>query len=94
MPVARIPSLMRDLTGGKAEVEVAGETVRDVVNNLEKMFPGIKKRLVEGGQIKPGISVFIDGDVTTSSVLEPVGEHSEVHFLPRIGGGCLCRADF
>ena len=89
MARVRIPSLMRDLTGGKAEVEVAGATVRDIVNNLDKMFPGIKKRLVDGGQIKPGISVFIDGDVTTSSVLEAVGEHSEVHFLPRIGGGCV-----
>ncbi len=87
MPWVRIPSSMQALTEGKARVTVPGETVREVINNLEQQFPGIKGRLIDGGQVRPEISVFIDGDITTSGVLEPVDENSDVHFLPRIAGG-------
>ena len=47
----------------------------------------MKERLVDGGRIKPNISVAIDGEVTTLGMLSKVGETSEVHFLPAIGGG-------
>ena len=87
MPTVYIPSLMQGLTGGKHTVEVEGSTVRQVVEALEQAYPGMKERLVEGGRIKPSISVAIDGEVTTLGMLERVGENSEVHFLPAISGG-------
>ena len=87
MPTVYIPSLMQSLTGGKQTVEVEGSTVRRVVEALEQAYPGMKERLAEGGRIKPNISVAIDGEVTTLGMLEKVGESSEVHFLPAIGGG-------
>ncbi len=91
MPTVYIPSLMQSLTGGKQTVEVEGSTVRQVVEALEQAHPGMKERLVEGGRMKPNISVAIDGEVTTLGMLEKVGENSEVHFLPAIGGGSRYR---
>ena len=82
-----VPSLMQPLTGGKDRVEVAGSTVRQVVDNLEAEYPGIKDRLVEDRRIKPNIAVAVDGEITPLGLLEKVGENSEVHFLPAIGGG-------
>ena len=89
MATVFIPSLMQNLTDGKHEVEVAGATVRQIINNLETAFPGMKERLLDQGQIKPNISVAVDGEVTPLGLLEKVGEDSEVHFLPAIGGGAL-----
>ncbi|MCH8108920.1 MAG: MoaD/ThiS family protein [Chloroflexi bacterium] len=87
MATVFIPSLMQNLTGGESRVEIQGSTVRQIVENLEKAFPGMKQRLVEDNRIKPSISVAIDGEVTPMGMLEKVGENSEVHFLPAIAGG-------
>ncbi|MCH7786443.1 MAG: MoaD/ThiS family protein [Chloroflexi bacterium] len=87
MATVFIPSLMQTLTGGESKVEIQGSTVRQIVENLEKAFPGMKQRLVEDNRIKPSISVAIDGEVTPMGMLEKVGENSEVHFLPAIAGG-------
>jgi molybdopterin converting factor small subunit len=78
---------MQKLTDGKATVDVPGSSVRQIVNNLEEMYPGTKDRLSEGFKLKSTISVAVDGEVTPLGILEKVGENSEVHFLTAIGGG-------
>jgi molybdopterin synthase sulfur carrier subunit len=78
---------MQKLTGGKSKVQVVGSTVRQIVENLETDFPGMKDRLVEENRIKGNISVAIDGEITPLGMLGKVEEGSEVHFLPAIGGG-------
>ena len=87
MATVFIPSLMQKLSDGKGKVRVEGATVRQIVNNLDAEYPGFKDRLVEDGRIKGNISVAIDGEITPLGMLEKVGEESEVHFLPAIGGG-------
>ena len=87
MATVFIPSLMQTLTDGEKRVRVEGSTVRQIINNLDGMYPGVKERLVEDDRVKPNISVAVDGEVTPLGMLEKVGEDSEVHFLPAIGGG-------
>lgn len=87
MATVYIPSLMQTLTGGESKVEIQGSTVRQIVENLEAAYPGMKQRLVDDNRIKPSISVAVDGEVTPMGMLEKVGENSEVHFLPAIAGG-------
>ena len=87
MATVFIPSLMQNLTDGKHRVEIQGSTVRQIVDNLEDAYPGMKERLVDNNQIKLNISVAVDGEVSPIGMLEKVGENSEVHFLPAIGGG-------
>jgi len=89
MATVFIPSLMQSLTGGQQTVEIEGATVRQIIENLEKAHPGMKERLVADNRVKPNISVAVDGDVTPMGMLEKVGDNSEVHFLPAIGGGGL-----
>jgi molybdopterin converting factor small subunit len=59
-----IPSLLQSLTNGADKVVVSGATVGEIIDNLEARFPGIKDRLVQGGEIRPHIAVAIDGDVS------------------------------
>lgn len=87
MATVFVPALMRKLTDDKATLEVPGVTVREVINNLETEYPGIKDRLVDKFKIKSSISVAVDGEISPMGILAKVGEQSEVHFLPAIGGG-------
>ena len=87
MALVFIPSLMQELSSGEQRVNVQGNNIRQVIDNLDAVYPGFKDRLVEDGRVKPNISVAIDGEITPLGMLEKVREDSEVHFLPAISGG-------
>ena len=89
MPEVWIPPGMQRLTGGQQKVQVAGQTVRQVVDNLERAFPGMKMELYDEEEdiLMPGMAVIIDGETSQLGLLERVQEDSEVHFLPALGGG-------
>ncbi len=87
MPTVIVPALLRKLTNGQERVAVRGSTVRQVVEDLDRQFPGMKAQLVEEGELKPGIAVSVDGEMGVGGLLDPVKETSEVYFLPAIGGG-------
>jgi molybdopterin converting factor small subunit len=87
MAVVWIPPLLRDLTDGKERVTVPGDTVRQVIAQLEKTYPGVEARLCEEGRLRPNISVAVDGQLSSERLRQRLSEMSEVHFLPVIGGG-------
>jgi sulfur-carrier protein len=87
MAVVWIPSLLQNLTGGEEKLAVSGVTVGEIIDNLEARFPGIKERLVDGGEIRPHIAVAIDGDVSPEGLDQDVEESSEIHFIPALSGG-------
>lgn len=82
-----IPPLLRDLTAGAEQVETTGVTMRQVVNALDSQFPGMRDRLCEGDGLRPGISVAVNGTVSSLGLLQKIPDGAEVHFLPAIGGG-------
>ena len=82
-----IPTMLLAVTGGVKHVDLEGRNVRQVIDRLDELYPGIKDRLVEDGQIRPNLAVAIDGEVARMGLLQKVGEESEVHFVPAIGGG-------
>ena len=61
MPSIWIPSLMRDLTGGEEVVLAPGQTVRQVIENLEECFPGHQARLCDENGLRPNIILVVDG---------------------------------
>ena len=87
MAVVFIPSLMQELSNGKERVVVEGNTVRQVIENLEESYPGFRERLIDQNRVKPNIAVAIDGEITPLGLIGKVSEASEVHFLPAISGG-------
>jgi molybdopterin converting factor small subunit len=86
MALVFIPAMLQDLTAGVSQVDIAGRTVRDVLNRLEERFPGIKERLLQDGDLRPDIAVAVDGEIALD-LLERVRDDSEVHFIPPISGG-------
>lgn len=87
MPRVFVPVELRPFTNGNAIVEVAGSTVRDVVNSLESRYPGIADQLILDDRIRPGMSVVVDSRVVSRGLREDVEPTSEVQFLPSISGG-------
>ncbi len=82
-----IPSLLRDLTGGAETVTVAGASVRQVIDELDRLHPGARDRLCAGDALRSGLAVVVDNEVARLGLLQPVGANSEVHFVPAIAGG-------
>lgn len=87
MAVVWIPSLLRDLTQEKEQVTVPGNTVRQVIEGLDKIYPGFQERLCREGRLRPNISVVVDGQVSQQRLRHRLSGTSEIHFLPAIGGG-------
>ena len=59
MPKLFLPYHLKKETNNEDYVEVEGSTLREVIENLEKMYPGTKDYLVEGNRIKPGYQLFV-----------------------------------
>ena len=87
MATVAIPSLMQELTDGKEKTTVEGNTIREVLDNLESIYPGFKARISDGDQIRPNIAVYVDGALTRGGMRQQVSVDSEIHFLPAISGG-------
>ena len=87
MATVFIPPLLQELTGGQTKLTVPGESVQEVIAELETRFPGISGRLCEDGRIRPGMAVFIDSEVSTIGLRQRLSSDSEIHFLPAISGG-------
>jgi sulfur-carrier protein len=87
LPVVGIPSLLRDLTNGQRSLLVEGDTIRDVIDNLDQLYPGLKERLCDGDLLRPSVAVVVDGDTSTLRLRHRLKESSEVHFVVSISGG-------
>ena len=88
--LVRIPTPLRTLTKGVAEVQADASTVTDLIDVLERQFPGLKERLLEdGGQLRRFINIYINQEdirflqgATTS-----LKQGDEVSIVPAIAGG-------
>jgi molybdopterin synthase sulfur carrier subunit len=87
MPHVFIPPQARDLTGGRDRIDVPGGRVRQVVDELERLYPGMKARLCDGDSLRPGLVVVVGTEVARLGLAQPVEPDTEVHFLPAVGGG-------
>jgi molybdopterin synthase sulfur carrier subunit len=87
MATVWIPALLRDLTSGQETVTVPGSTVRQVIDELDRLYPGMRDRLCDANGLRPGIVAAVDTEVARLGLGQPVGDQSEVHFLPAIAGG-------
>jgi sulfur-carrier protein len=83
----RIASPLRSYTGGAAQVTADGETMREVLADLERRFPGIRFRMIdEQDAIRPHIRLYVETR-EVKSLAEPVGVRATVHVICALSGG-------
>ncbi|PYM57333.1 MAG: molybdopterin synthase sulfur carrier subunit [Candidatus Rokuibacteriota bacterium] len=91
MPVVvRIPTPLRRITSGASEVVAKGKDVAELIEDLERQFPGLRERLVEeSGELRRFINVYVNQeDVRFLSGGETaLKDGDEVSIVPAIAGG-------
>ncbi len=87
MPAVWIPASLRRFAEEREHLELPGDTVADLVHGLDKRYPDLAARLVQGDMLRPGLAVVVDGQVSRRGLAESVGPTSEVHFVAALAGG-------
>lgn len=86
----RIPTPLRNLTGGEAEVHVSGSTIGEVIESLEAAYPGIRDRLCDAnGDVRRFINLFLNEEDIRflEGPATPVSEGDVISIIPAIAGG-------
>lgn len=86
----RIPALLKSLVAGAKSVPAEGNTIAEVLINLEQRYPGIKSRLInDNGELKQFVNVFVnDEDIRFLQGLGTALRPGDViSILPAIAGG-------
>ncbi len=82
----RIPTPLRSYTGDKV-VEADGATVAEVLDDLDRQFPGIRFRVVdEQGRLRTHMKVFV-GDEMTRDIATPLTADVELTLMQALSGG-------
>jgi molybdopterin synthase sulfur carrier subunit len=91
MPVlVRIPTPLRSITKGHAEIQAKGETVGSLVADLERQFPGLKDRLLdETGELRRFINIYVNQEDIRflQAQKTTLKDGDEVSIVPAIAGG-------
>ncbi len=86
----RIPTQLRQLTGGQGEIPVEAATVGEALRALDQTNPGFGERIFdEAGALRRFVNVFLaEEDVRFLEGLEtPVPEGAVISVVPAVAGG-------
>jgi sulfur-carrier protein len=86
----RIPTILRQYTGGEKQVTADGASLGSLVDDLDTKFPGLKARLVtDQGALHRFVNVYVnDEDVRFTGALDTgLSDGDEVTILPAVAGG-------
>lgn len=85
----RIPTILRTYTGGEKAVSGEGASLSALIDDLETSHPGLKDRLIEGGDLRRFVNVYVnDEDVRFIGGLDAeLSDGDQVVVLPAVAGG-------
>lgn len=90
MPTVLIPTPLRKLTNELESVSGAGANIGELIDNLDKAFPGLKDRICdEAGNVRRFVNIYVNGE--DIRFLEERGtvvkDSDEISIVPAIAGG-------
>jgi molybdopterin synthase sulfur carrier subunit len=86
----RVPTILRGITGGSAEVEADGGTLQAVIEDLDRNYPGLAERVLdESGRLRRFVNVYVgEEDVRFAGGLAtPTPDGTLVSIIPAVAGG-------
>ena len=86
----KIPTPLRKVTNGEANVSAVGANVRELIDDLERQFPGMRERLCDDdGSLRRFVNVFVgDEDIRFMDGLDTALEDGvHVSIVPAVAGG-------
>ena len=91
MPTIRIPTPLRQFTGGNSEVPVSGYTVNAALSDLAARHPDLRKHLYgDNGELRAFVNVFLGQDDVRhlQGVNTALKENDQLRIVPSVAGGC------
>jgi molybdopterin synthase sulfur carrier subunit len=88
----RIPPVLRQSADGNKQVELAGDTVGDVLRQLVDRFPGLRDQLFSAeGELNRFVNVYLNGEDVRylTELATPAGSRDTIVVLPAMAGGAL-----
>jgi len=86
----RIPTPLRKLTNGESEVEANGADISELIDDLEKSYPGIKDKLCEeNGNVRKFLNIYLNDDDIRfmDSLATELRDGDSISLIPAIAGG-------
>jgi sulfur-carrier protein len=85
----KIPTQLREATGGDSTASVEGATVGEVLDSLYERYGELRSRIAEDGGLRRFVNVYVGGeDIRFLDGLDtPVQDGDEVTILPAVAGG-------
>jgi len=85
----RIPTPLQKLSNGRAEVECRAKNVAELLDALERDYPGMKDRLSEGGKVRRFINIYVnEEDIRFMNKEETaLKDGDNISIVPAIAGG-------
>jgi len=82
-----IPSPLRSYTGNRSQVTAAGGTVSELLDDLDRRYPGIRFRMIdEQDAIRTHIKIFVNR-AQVKRIDAPLAVADEVIIITAISGG-------
>ena len=86
----RIPTILRNYTGGASEVTAEGTTLTEVLDDLEANHAGIKARVLDdSGSLRRFVNVYIGNDDVRfiEGLASPTPDGTKISIIPAVAGG-------
>ena len=85
----KIPTQLREMTGGAAEVAVTGATVQEVLDGLFSEHPALKDRLVDENGLRRFVNLYVAGEDVRflDGLATPIADGGDLTVLPAVAGG-------
>ena len=80
MAVVVMSSGLLAYTGGEERLRIDAKRVKELIDALVTRWPALEEPLSQ-------MAVAIDGEIHGSALFRPLKPDSEVHFVPKLGGG-------
>ena len=90
MSTVFIPTVLRPNVGGAKTLDLGGETIRGVVDELVTRHPALRQQLLtDQGDLNRFVNVYINGqdERYLQGLDTPVAPADEVRLLPAMAGG-------
>lgn len=82
-----LPSQLHAYSGGVSRVEAQGAVIADVLDDLDRRFPGLKFRIVdEQDRVRPHMRLFVGRDAARD-IRTPLADGDELLIFGALSGG-------
>jgi molybdopterin synthase sulfur carrier subunit len=85
----KIPTQLRAVTDGEAEIEVDGATVGEALDAVFDQHGELRERITQNGDLRRFVNVYVSGEDIRfqDGLATPISEGDEVTILPAVAGG-------